>query len=43
MIIVSGEEEKQKLPTRLEYILNNTAIIPIFVLLFFVRPYKGYI
>ena len=37
------EEEKQKLPTHLEYILNNTAIIPIFFLLFFVRPEGGYL
>ena len=43
MIIVSGEEEKQKLPTHLEYILNNTAIIPIFFLLFVFRPREGYI
>ena len=40
---MSEEAEEQKLPTHLEYILNNTAIIPIFFLLFFVRPYEGYI
>ena len=40
---MSEDEEKQKLSTRLEYILNLTAIIPIFFLLFFVRPYEGYI
>ena len=40
---MSEEEEKQKLPTHLEYILNNTAIIPIFFLLFFVRPEGGYL
>ena len=37
------EEEKQKLPTHLEYILNNTAIIPILFLLFALRPEEGYI
>jgi Ca2+-binding EF-hand superfamily protein len=37
------EEEKQKLPTHLEYILNNTAIIPIIFLLFVFRPREGYI
>ena len=40
---MSEEEEKQKLSTRLESILNNTAIIPIFFLLFFVRPEGGYL
>ena len=40
---MSEDEEKQKLSTRLEYILNLTAIIPIFFLLFFVRPAEGYI
>jgi Ca2+-binding EF-hand superfamily protein len=40
---MSEEEEKQKLPTHLEYILNNTAIIPIFFLLFVFRPREGYI
>ena len=39
-----GEEEgKQKLPTRLEYILNNTAIIPILFVLWLFRPEEGYI
>ena len=37
------EEEKQKLPTHLEYILNNTAILPILFLLFALRPEEGYI
>ena len=37
------EEEKQKLPTRLEYILNNTAIIPILFVLWLFRPEEGYI
>jgi uncharacterized membrane protein len=40
---MSGEEEKQKLPTHLEYILNNTAIIPILFLLWVFRPSGGYI
>jgi hypothetical protein len=40
---MAEEEKEQKLSTRLEYILNNTAIIPIFFLLFFVRPEEGYI
>jgi len=40
---MSEEAEEQKLPTHLEYILNNTAIIPIFFLLFFVRPEGGYL
>jgi hypothetical protein len=40
---MAEEEKEQKLSTRLEYILNNTAIIPIFFLLFFVRPAEGYI
>ena len=40
---MSEEEEKQKLPTHLEYILNNTAIIPILFLLVVFRPYEGYI
>ena len=42
---MSEEGEKQELPAsaRLEYILNNTAIIPIFFLLFFVRPEGGYL
>ena len=40
---MSEDEEKQKLSTRLEYILNLTAIIPIFFLLFFVRPEGGYL
>ena len=39
---MSEEAEEQKLHS-LEYILNNTAIIPIFFLLFFVRPAEGYI
>ena len=39
-----GEEaEKQKLPTHLEYILNNTAIIPILFVLWLFRPSEGYI
>ena len=37
------EEEKQKLPTHLEYILNNTAIIPILFVLWRFRPSEGYI
>ena len=37
------EEEKQKLPTHLEYILNNTAIIPILFVLWLFRPSEGYI
>jgi len=37
------EEEKQKLPTHLEYILNNTAIIPILFVLWLFRPEEGYI
>ena len=40
---MSEGEEKQKLPTHLEYILNNTAIIPIFFLLIMFRPEEGYI
>ena len=40
---MSEEEEKQKLPTRLEYILNNTAIIPILFVLWLFRPSGGYI
>ena len=40
---MSEEEEKQKLPTRLEYILNNTTIIPILFLLVVFRPEEGYI
>ena len=40
---MSEEEEKQKLPTRLEYILNNTAIIPILFVLWLFRPEEGYI
>ena len=40
---MSEEEDKQKLPTRLEYILDNTAIIPILFLLFALRPEEGYI
>jgi Ca2+-binding EF-hand superfamily protein len=43
---MSEEDEKQKLSsdlTRLEYILNNTAIIPIFFLLIMFRPAEGYI
>ena len=41
-----GEKgEKQELPAsaRLDYILNNTAIIPILFLLVVFRPYEGYI
>ena len=38
-----SEEEEQELPTRLEYILDNTAIIPILFLLFALRPEEGYI
>ena len=37
------EDEKQKLPTHLEYILNNTAIIPILFVLWLFRPSEGYI
>ncbi|MED6306029.1 MAG: EF-hand domain-containing protein [Candidatus Thermoplasmatota archaeon] len=37
------EEEKQKLPTHLEYILNNTAMIPILFVLWLFRPEEGYI
>ena len=40
---MSEEEDKQKLPTRLEYILNNTGILPILFLLFALRPEEGYI
>ena len=40
---MSEEEEKQKLPTHLEYILNNTAIIPILFVLWLFRPEEGYI
>ena len=45
MIIVSAKGEKQELPAsaRLDYILNNTAIIPILFLLVVFRPYEGYI
>ena len=37
------EEDKQKWPTHLEYILNNTAIIPILFVLWLFRPSEGYI
>ena len=37
------EKEEQKLPTRLEYILDNTGILPILFLLFALRPEEGYI
>ena len=42
---MSAEGEKQELPAsaRLDYILNNTAIIPILFLLVVFRPYEGYI
>ena len=40
---MSEKEEKQKLPTHLEYILNNTAIIPILFVLWLFRPSGGYI
>ena len=40
---MSEKEEKQKLPTHLEYILNNTAIIPILFVLWLFRPSEGYI
>ena len=40
---MSETEEKQKLPTHLEYILNNTAIIPILFVLWLFRPSEGYI
>ena len=40
---MSETEEKQKLPTHLEYILNNTAIIPILFVLWLFRPEEGYI
>ena len=43
MIIKGEEEDKQKLPTHLEYILNNTAIIPILFVLWLFRPEEGYI
>ena len=38
-----SEEKEQKLPTHLEYILNNTAIIPILFVLWLFRPSEGYI
>ena len=38
-----SEEEEQELPARLDYILNNTAIVPIIFLLFAFRPEEGYI
>ena len=40
---MAEKEEKQKLPTHLEYILNNTAIIPILFVLWLFRPSGGYI
>ena len=40
---MSEKKEKQKLPTHLEYILNNTAIIPILFVLWLFRPSGGYI
>ena len=42
---MSAKGEKQELPAsaRLDYILNNTAIIPILFLLVVFRPYEGYI
>ena len=40
---MSEKEEKQKLSTHLEYILNNTAIIPILFVLWLFRPSEGYI
>ena len=40
---MSEKEEKQKLPTHLEYILNNTVIIPILFVLWLFRPEEGYI
>jgi len=40
---LSEKEEKQKLPTHLEYILNNTALIPILFVLWLFRPSGGYI
>ena len=40
---MSEEEDKQKLPTHLEYIWNNTAIIPILFVLWLFRPSGGYI
>ena len=40
---MSEEEDNQKLPTRLEYILDNTAIIPILFVLWVFRPSGGYI
>ena len=40
---MSEKEEKQKLSTHLEYILNNTAIIPILFVLWLFRPSGGYI
>ena len=40
---MSEKEEKQKLHTHLEYILNNTAIIPILFVLWLFRPSGGYI
>ena len=38
-----SEEEEQELPTHLEYILNNTAFIPILFVLWLFRPEEGYI
>ena len=40
---MSEEGDKQKLSTRLEYILDNTGILPILFLLFALRPEEGYI
>jgi len=42
---MSEEDEKQELlaSARIEYILNNTAILPILFLLFALRPEEGYI
>ena len=38
-----SEEEEQELPAHLDYLLNNTAIVPIIFLLFAFRPEEGYI
>ena len=40
---MSEKEEKQKLSTHLEYILNNTAIIPILFVLWLFSRSEGYI
>jgi len=40
---MSEEGGKQELSARIEYILNNTALIPILFLLWLFRPEEGYI